>query len=125
MTQVTQRLKPQRKSFAPIPAQTQRAIARIADSDCPVLIVGEDGVGKRSIAAQIHAQSHRSRGFYIELDCSDVQVETMQSALSTNGTIYLAEVGDLSLALQNLMIDTYLHADPARHGRLLFGTSRD
>ena len=34
------------KPFAPVEAQVQRAISRIADSDCPVLIVGERGVGK-------------------------------------------------------------------------------
>jgi DNA-binding NtrC family response regulator len=56
-----QSVKRQTKPFSPIEAQIQRAIARIAESDCPVLIVGEHGVGKRSIAAQIHAQSHRSR----------------------------------------------------------------
>jgi DNA-binding NtrC family response regulator len=125
MTQISQRVKRQRKSFAPIQAQTQRVISRIADSDCPVLIAGEDGVGKRSIAEQIHVQSHRSRGIYVELDCGDVQAETIQSALSANGTIYLAEIGDMSLALQELIIDTYLDAGPAQCSRLLFGTSRD
>ena len=51
------------RPFAPIGVQIQRAIERIAESDCPVLIVGEHGVGKRSIAAQIHAQSHRWRPY--------------------------------------------------------------
>ena len=43
-----QSAKRQIKSFAPFDVQTQRAIARItfAESDCPVLIVGEHGVGK-------------------------------------------------------------------------------
>ncbi len=45
------------KPFAPVEAQVQRAISRIADSDCPVLIVGERGVGKRSIASQIHSHN--------------------------------------------------------------------
>src|ERR1700733_8347394 len=44
--------------------RVQRAIARIAESDCAVLIVGERGVGKRSIAAQIHAGSSRAHGTF-------------------------------------------------------------
>src|ERR1017187_9573901 len=64
----------QTKQFAPIEAQIQRAIARIADSDCPVLIMGEHGVGKRSIAAQIHSQSHRSRSAYTEIHIADADV---------------------------------------------------
>lgn len=118
---VKQRAKP----GVPIQAQMQRAIARIAESDCPVLIAGEHGVGKRSIAAQIHAQSHRSRGIYLEVDCADANPKTMLSALSTNGSVYLSEIGDLSSPLQDLILDAYLHSDPARSSRLLFGTSRE
>jgi DNA-binding NtrC family response regulator len=113
------------RHFAPIEAQMQRAIARIADSDCPVLIMGEHGVGKRSIAAQIHAQSHRSRGIYIELRSPDADAEALLSAFSTKGTVYLSEVGDLSLALQELIIETYFHADQAQSSRLLCGTRRE
>ena len=65
-----QSVKRQTKPVAPIEAQIQRAITRIAESDCPILIAGEHGVGKRSVAAQIHAMSHRSRSIYTELDSS-------------------------------------------------------
>ena len=111
------------KQFAPIEAQIQRAIARIADSDCPVLIMGEHGVGKRSIAAQIHSQSHRSRSAYTEIHSADADVEALLSAFSTKGTVYLSEVGDLSLSLQELIIETYFHSAEALGSRLLCGTS--
>jgi two-component system, NtrC family, response regulator AtoC len=111
--------------FAPIEAQIQRAIARIADSDCPVLIVGEHGVGKRSIASQIHAQSHRSRGSYMELRSADVDAEAILAAFSTKGTIYLTEIGDLGLPIQDLIIDSYFRSDQAQGSRLLCGTSRE
>src|ERR1700728_5061666 len=78
------------RPFAPIGVQIQRAIERIAESDCPVLIVGEHGVGKRSIAAQIHAQSHRSRGLFTEIHSADADAQAIQSALAANGTVYLA-----------------------------------
>jgi DNA-binding NtrC family response regulator len=113
------------RHFAPIEAQVQRAIARIAESDCPVLIMGEHGVGKRSIAAQIHAQSHRSRSAYTEIHSAEADVESILSAFSTKGTVYLSEVGDLSLALQELMINTYFHSEEAQGSRLLCGTSRE
>ena len=113
------------KQFAPIEAQIQRAIARIADSDCPVLIMGEHGVGKRSIAAQIHSQSHRSRSAYTEIHSAEADVEALQSAFSTKGTVYLSEVGDLSLSLQELIIETYFHSAEALGSRLLCGTSRE
>src|SRR5258708_15031255 len=113
------------KSPGTIEVQIQRAIARIADSDCPVLIVGEHGVGKRSIAAQIHTQSHRSRSAYIEIPSADADAQALQAAFSTKATVYLTEVGDLSLPLQELMIDTYFHSEEAQNSRLLCGTSRE
>jgi two-component system, NtrC family, response regulator AtoC len=111
------------RPFAPIEGQIQRAIARIAESDCPVLIVGEHGVGKRSIAAQIHAQSRRSRSNYAEIPSADA--ESILAAFSVTGTVYLTEVGDLSLDLQELIIDNYFRCDQAPNCRLLFGTSRE
>jgi two-component system response regulator AtoC len=113
------------RHFAPIEGQIQRAIARIAESDCPVLIVGEHGVGKRSIAKQIHAQSHRSKGFYNEIQSVDADAHTLLTAFATKGTVYLAEIGDLNLDLQELIVSTYFHSEQAQTGRLLCGTSRE
>ena len=113
------------RHFAPIEAQVQRAIARIAESDCPVLIVGEHGVGKRSIAGQIHAQSHFSRAAFTEIDSAEADEETIRAAFTTKGTVYLTEIGDLSLSLQELLIETYFHANEAQMSRLLCGTRRE
>jgi DNA-binding NtrC family response regulator len=113
------------RPFAPFEAQVQRAIAHIAESDCPLLIIGERGVGKRSIAAQIHAQSHRSRNGFTEIQCADADAESIASALSSKGTVYLAEIGNLSLALQELIVNTYFHSQQAQSSRLLCGTSRE
>lgn len=113
------------RQCAPIESQMQRAVARIADSDCPVLIVGEHGVGKRSIAAHIHAHSHRSRGDFMELASANADAQTILSAFSNNGTIYLTEIGDLSLALQELIAAAYFHSGQMKNCRLLCGTSRE
>jgi len=77
----------------------QRAVARIAETDCPVLILGEHGAGKRYIAGQIHAQSHLSRGAVTEIQCGDTDAQALLAALSINGTVYLNEITDLSLSL--------------------------
>jgi len=113
------------KTLAPIEAQIQRAISRIAESDCPVLIVGEHGVGKRSIAAQIHAQSHRSRSSFLQIQSADATVDGILSAFCSKGTVYLAEIGDLSLSLQELIAHTYFRSMQAQSARLVCGTSRE
>jgi two-component system, NtrC family, response regulator AtoC len=120
-----QNVKRQTKPFAPTEAQIQRAIARIAESDCPILVVGERGVGKRSVAAQIHSQSHRSRSIYTEIHSADADAESLLAAFSAKGTVYLSEIGDLSLPLQELIVNTYFHAEQAQSSRLLCGSSRE
>lgn len=113
------------RAFAPVEAQIQRAIARIAESDCPLLIVGERGAGKRSVAAQIHAQSHRSRSTFTEVDCAAADQEALLSALSGKGTVYLAEIGNLSLPLQELIINNYFRSGREQCCRLLCGSSSE
>jgi DNA-binding NtrC family response regulator len=117
--------KRQTKLIPPFEARIQRAIARIAESDCPVLILGEHGVGKRSIAAQIHAQSNRSRGAFQEIRCSETNAQALTAALSTHGTVYLVEITDLSLSLQELIVHTHFRSERAQSCRLLCGSSRE
>ena len=113
------------KPAPPPEARIQHAIARIADSDCPVLILGEHGSGKRSVAAQIHAQSNLPRNAFQEIHCLDANAIALRSALSTKGTLYLAEITELSLSLQELLVNTYFRSEQAQTCRLLFGSSRD
>lgn len=120
-----QGVRGQAKPFAPVDAQIQRAITRLAESNCPVLIVGEHGVGKRFIAAQIHAQSHLARNTMTEIHSANADAQAILSAFSSKGTVYLAEIGVLSLALQELIIDAYFHSDQPQSCRLVCGTSRE
>ena len=118
-------LKRHMKPCAPIPGQLQLGIARIAETDCPVLIAGEHGVGKRSIARQIHAMSRRSRGTYTEMESADATEQALSDLLSTKGTMYLAEIGDLSPDLQNWLVNAYRHLDWSQSCRIVCGTSRE
>ena len=74
----------------PVDARIQRAITRIAESDCPVLILGEHGAGKRSIAGQIHAQSNLSRSAFKEIRCGEADAQALQAAFRpTEPSIWL------------------------------------
>lgn len=106
-------------------AQVQRAVDRIAEGDCPVLVVGEHGTGKRSVAAQIHAQSLRSRYAFIEIQSEAADVRTLESALGGRGTVYLAEVGELSLDLQDHLVRRYFRSSEVLKSRLICGTSHE
>ena len=106
-------------------ARIQRVIARIAESDCPVLILGEHGTGKRTIAAQIHAQSNLCRNAFQEIRSAEASAASLHSALSTKGTLYLVEITELSLPLQELLVHTYFRSEQAQPCRILCGSSHD
>jgi len=118
---------PKRQARPPdsLDGRIHRAIARIAESDCTVLIVGEHGVGKRSIAAQIHAKSSRSRSTFREVRCGETNAATLLAALSTKGTVYLAEIADLSPALQELILNANSRPEQPPTCRLVCGSSRE
>ena len=104
--------------------RVQRAIVGLAKSDCSILIVGERGVGKRELAAQIHALSARAGSRFLELPASQCDAVGLSSALSERGTIYLDEVAGLSKDLQDCLVDHYF-CNEAPTGRLLFGSKRE
>lgn len=103
----------------------RRAIASLAESDVPVLIAGEAGVGKRSVAELIHGHSPRARCPFQEIRSAECTPQQLLNALAVRGTFYFSEIGDLSLALQELMVEKYFHSKEPNASRLLFGTSRE
>jgi DNA-binding NtrC family response regulator len=93
----------------------------VADTDSNVLITGESGTGKELIARTLHDSSERSEKRMIAVNCSAIPEELMESELfghvkgaftgavaarvgrfelANGGTIFLDEIGDMSLSVQ-------------------------
>ncbi len=96
-------------------------IERIADTESTVLITGESGTGKELIAKSIHQKSRRSQQIFLTINCSALPENLLESELfghlrgaftgavrnkdglfyaANRGTIFLDEIGDVSLNMQ-------------------------
>ncbi|PIX32845.1 MAG: response regulator [Bacteroidetes bacterium CG_4_8_14_3_um_filter_31_14] len=101
--------------------KVKEMIERIAPTDARVLITGENGTGKELVAHQIHEKSNRANGPFIEVNCAAIPSELIESELfghekgaftsaikqrigkfeqANGGTIFLDEIGDMSLSAQ-------------------------
>jgi len=110
---------------SPAAANLYRSIELVAPTDYTVIIKGETGTGKESVARLIHEQSNRSNGPFIAVDCGSLSKELAASelfghekgaftgalqsregafVLANNGTIFLDEIGNLSYEVQLLLL---------------------
>jgi len=96
-------------------------IEKVAPTDARVLITGDNGVGKELVARWIHEKSNRNTGPIVEVNCAAIPGELIESELfghekgsftsaikqrigkfeqANGGTIFLDEIGDMSLNAQ-------------------------
>ena len=103
----------------------QHEISRVARSDAKVLITGESGVGKEIVALGVHAASPRASMTFAPVNCAGLPETLLESELfghvrgsftgayrdkpgkletAHNGTIFLDEIGEMTLRMQGLLL---------------------
>ena len=96
-------------------------IEKVAASDARVLVTGPNGCGKELVAHQLHELSHRKESTFVEVNCAAIPSELIESELfghergaftsavkqrkgkfeqADGGTLFMDEIGDMSLAAQ-------------------------
>jgi DNA-binding NtrC family response regulator len=101
------------------------AAARVAAGNAKVLVTGESGVGKDLVARFIHAKSTRAGRAFVALNCAGISETLLESELfghvrgsftgahrdkvglfqlAHRGTVFLDEVGEMSLRMQALLL---------------------
>lgn len=99
----------------------RQVVERIAAFDTRTLITGENGTGKELVARWLHAKSRRASGPFVEVNCAAIPSELIESELfghekgaftsaikqrkgkfeqADGGTLFMDEIGDMSLAAQ-------------------------
>ncbi len=99
----------------------RQLIDKVAPCEARVLITGENGTGKELVARWLHLKSHRSAAPFVEVNCAAIPSELIESELfghergaftsavkqrkgkfeqADGGTLFMDEIGDMSLAAQ-------------------------
>ena len=113
------------------------SIEKVADTPARVLITGENGTGKELVARALHRQSPRAKKPFVEVNCAAIPGELIESELfghmkgsftgavqdragkfeqADAGTLFLDEVGDMSLAAQAKVLRVLQDGDVTRIG---------
>ncbi|HZP16439.1 MAG TPA: sigma 54-interacting transcriptional regulator [Terriglobales bacterium] len=106
----------------------EAVIGELAHSSVPVLLIGERGTGKKTIALRIH-QSPGWRGEQFRvLKCRELSSDVLKPDMLPSGaTLYLEEIGDLNPRCQGELLELLSKHNGwgSRDLRLICGSSRD
>jgi len=117
--------------------EVRQLIERVADTDATVLIAGESGTGKGLVARDIHAASPRHEKTFVKVNCAALPSELLESELfgfergaftgavqhrpgkfefAHQGTMFLDEISELTLALQSKLLQVLQDGEFSRLG---------
>ena len=103
--------------------RVRELIEKVAPCEARVLVTGENGTGKELVARWLHARSRRAAAPFVEVNCAAIPSELIESELfghergaftsavkqrkgkfelANGGTLFMDEIGDMSLAAQVL-----------------------
>jgi two-component system, NtrC family, response regulator AtoC len=110
---------------------------RVADTDAPVLLLGESGVGKEVVARFVHSHSQRSRQPFVKVNCAALPEDLLESELfgyeqgafsgalrekpglfelAHKGSILLDEIGEMTPHLQAKLLHVLQDGEFTRLG---------
>ena len=129
---------------SPVMREKLALCKQLAFSDIPVFIIGENGVGKTSVAKQLHIYSRRADYPFIRVNCAEPAEELLAHRLfgaksdstdvsdescfkqAEGGTLFLDEAAAIPLSLQKRFLDRILQLEQSGGNiRLIASTSRD
>lgn len=119
---------------------TKESIIDYADSNLPILIIGETGTGKELFARAIHQNSRRTNNNYVKINCAAIPGELLESELfgyeggaftgaakggkmgkielAHGGTLLLDEIGEMPMSLQAKLLRVLQEKEIERVGGL-------
>lgn len=133
----------------------RKTISKVGPTEAEILILGENGTGKEVVAREIHRASKRADGIFLTVDIGALSETLFESELfghrkgsftdakedrtgrfeaAAGGTIFLDEIGNLSLPLQAKLLTVLQHKKIVRLGtnepidldvRVVAATNRD
>jgi len=122
---------------SPVMVSLLETVAQVAPSEATILVTGESGTGKEGIAGAIHSNSNRSSAPFIKLNCAAIAETLLESELfghekgsftgayrrkegkfrlAHNGTLFLDEVSEMSLAMQAKLLRVLQEKELTRVG---------
>jgi len=140
---------------SPAIIKVKEDIEKVAPTDARVLVIGPNGSGKELVARWIHQKSHRATSPIIEVNCAAIPSELIESELfghekgsftgahknrvgkfeqANGGSIFLDEIGDMSLKAQAKVLRALQESKITRVGgdkeikvdvRVLAATNKD
>ena len=135
--------------------EVRKMIDKVAPHEARVLITGENGTGKELVAHWLHVKSNRSQGPFVAVNCAAIPSELVESELfghergaftsaikqrrgkfeqADGGTLFMDEIGDMSLSAQTKVLRTLQERKICRVGsdkdiavnvRIMAATNKD